>query len=141
MKPWILLRIASVTSLLYCAGHGSGFPWTAPEGPENTALVERLRSYRFDVMGASRTVWDFHVGFGLIVSLDLLVVAAILWFLAGQTKRDPAPVRPLIAILGLAFVGNAILVERFFFAVPLVLASIIAFCPGLAFLRTRAPKT
>jgi hypothetical protein len=135
MKPWIPLRVASVVSLLYCAGHSSGFPWMAPDGPENSALVDHLKSFRFDLMGASRTVWDFHVGFGLIISVDLLAQAVMLWFIANLAKRTgTAPLRPLLATIGLACIGNAILVGRFFFIVPLLMASIITFCLGLAFI-------
>ena len=135
MKPWIPLRVASVVSVLYAAGHGSGFPWMAPGGPENNALVEQLKSYRFDVMGASRTIWDFHIGFGLIISLDLVVLAVTLWLLASLAKRTgSAPLRPLIATIGFGFVANAILVGRFFFVVPLAMAVVIVVCLGLAFI-------
>jgi len=137
-RPWIPLRIASVVSVLYAAGHSSGFPWMAPDGAENAALIEHLKGYRFDMMGSSRTVWDFHIGFGLIVSLDLLVQAVLLWFLADLAKgtgpAGAARLRPLLATIAVAFLGNAILVGRYFFVVPLLMAVITVVCLGWALL-------
>lgn len=138
MRPWIPLRVASVVSMLYAAGHGSGFPWMAPDSVENAALVDHLKGYRFDMMGVSRTVWDFHIGFGLIISLDLVVQAVLLWLLADLAKgigpTGAARLRRLITTLAVAFVGNAILVGRYFFFVPLLMAVIIVVCIGWALL-------
>src|SRR4030095_10106872 len=103
-------------------------------------LMERMKSYRFDIMGSTRTIWDFHVGFGLMISADLLLQAVVLWHLGTMAKRDPGQVRPLIAMFALAFVANAILVGRFFFVVPLIMAIAIAICLGLAWLSAGANK-
>lgn len=139
MNPVWLLRIASVFSLLYCAGHTSGMPWMSPDGPETAALTESMKQYRFDMMGATRTVWDFHVGFGLVISVDLLLQAVALWMLATMAKSDAPRIRPLIALFAIASVANAVLVGRHFFVIPLVTATAIAICLGLAFLAAR-PK-
>lgn len=142
MKPSTLLRIGSVLSLLYFGGHMMGAPWTPSQGPETTALVGNMKSYRFDVMGSSRTYWGFYLGFGLIIGVHLLVQTVALWQLGTMAKRDASSVRPLIGLFGLALVANAILAWRFFFAVPLVLAIAIATSLGLAFIspRTSSPR-
>jgi len=122
-----------VVSALYAVGHTSGFPWAAPSGPENDALVQSMQGHRFHVMGATRTVWDFHVGFGLIISADLLVQAALLWLLASlSTRVGAAPLRPVVVTLALAALTNAVLVSRYFFVVPLCMALIISGCVVLA---------
>lgn len=137
MKTWIPLRIASVVTFFYAAGHSSGFPWMAPEGTENTALTSHLQSYRFDFMGSSRTVWDFHLGFGLIISLDLVVLAMTLWCLATLARRiDTALLRPILAALAVAMVAHAALVGRYFFVAPLSMALVDAVCLALALAST-----
>lgn len=140
MKPSNLLRIGSVLSLLYFVGHMMGTPWTPSQGPETTALVENMKSYRFDVMGSSRTYWDFYFGFGLIVGVHLVVQAVALWQLGTMAKRDASSVRPLIGLFALALVANAILSWMFFFAVPLVLAIAIALVLGLAFVSPQTSR-
>jgi hypothetical protein len=129
MKPSILLRMGSVVSLLYFAGHMMGVPWTPSAGPETAALLETMRSYRFDVTGSSATYWDFYLGFGLIIGVHLLVQSVALWHLGTMSKKDAGAVRPLIALFGLALVANAILVWKFFFAVPVAFAIVLANSP------------
>ena len=137
MKPSFLLRIGSALSLLYFAGHMSGIPWTPSTGPETAALLDTMKSYRFDVVGSSRTYWDFYLGFGLTIGVYLLVQTVALWHLGTMSNRDARSVRPLLAVFGLGLVANAILLWRFFFAIPLVLTIAIAICLALAFVATR----
>jgi hypothetical protein len=54
-----------------------------------------------------------------------------------QRRLGSASLRPIIATFFVAFVANAIVVCKFFFAVPLVLAIAIALCLALAFLAAR----
>lgn len=132
-----LLRIASIATLLYAAGHTSGMPWLSPPSEQTSALAHDLRSHNFDVMGANRTVWDFHLGFGLIISLDLLILAVVLWQLATLARSAPALTRPLLATYAVAFLGNALLAGRYFFVVPTVMALFICLCLALAFVAAR----
>ena len=137
MKPSNPLRIAASVSFFYCAGHTSGAPWMPPEGPETVALGERMQSYRFDIMGSTRTLWDFHFGFGVIISVYLFVQAVILWQLAALAKDDARRARPLIATFTLASFANAVLVSKYFFAAPLVMAVAIVVCLVLSYWSAR----
>ena len=137
MKSWMLLRIAAVLTLLYCAGHTMGMPWTPSTGPQEVAAIEEMKSSRFDVMGSARTYWDFYFGFGAIISGYLAAQAVVLWQLAALAKHDWVRVRPIVAVFFVSFVVNAILVSMFFFVVPLVLAIAIALCLGFALMSTR----
>jgi hypothetical protein len=138
MRPSILLRVASIITLLYFAAHTAGMPWTPAVGLQEAALLESMKSLRFDAMGYSRTYWDFYIGFGLAISGFLLVQVVVLWQLASRAKADPVGVRPIIASFFVSFLVNAILVWRFFFTAPLVLAIAIAICLGTAFASARS---
>ena len=133
MRPTILLRVASVLTLLYAAGHTSGIPWTPVLGAGEMAVVEAMKSQHFEVVGATRTFWDFYYGFGVAITGYLLVQAVVLWQLAALAKSQAVSLRPIIASLGLGFLVNAVILWKFFFAIPLVLAVAITAVLGFAF--------
>jgi hypothetical protein len=90
-----------------------------------------------DAYWALGTYWDFYYGFGLVISGFLLVQAVVLWQLALRAKADPVGVRPIIASFFVSFLVNTILVWKFFFVVPLVMAIAITICLGVAFVSAR----
>ncbi len=133
MKTSTFLRIASVITFLYFAGHTAGMPWTPGQGPAELAVIEAMKSNRFAAMGSSRTYWDFYFGFGVVISVLQLVQAVVLWQLGSLAKTDATRLRPIIASLFIAFIANAIIGWMYFFAVPVVMAVVIAICLALAF--------
>jgi hypothetical protein len=139
-QPSILLRTAAVLTLLYGVGHTIGAPWTPATGPREAAVIEAMKSVRFDAMGSSRSYWDFYVGFGAVISGYLAVQALVLWQLGTLARTEAARISPIIATFFAGFVVNAVLVWSFFFAPPLILAVAIAACLGLAFVRARPSR-
>jgi len=133
LRPSILLRIASVLTLLYCAGHSSGIPWTPALGPGEMAVLQAMKSQRFEIIGVTRTYWDFYYGFGVAIIGYLLVQAVVLWQLGALAKTEPTSVRPIIASLCVGFLVNAVIVWRFFFTIPLVITAAITVSLGFAF--------
>jgi Na+-transporting methylmalonyl-CoA/oxaloacetate decarboxylase beta subunit len=91
-----------------------------------------MRSFRFDAEGFSRTYWDFYVGFGLIISVYLIVQAIVLWQIAALSKTQPVLVRPIAIAFIAANLASALLSWVFFFATPAVFALLIAVSLGLA---------
>jgi hypothetical protein len=132
----LFLRIASIVSLLFAAGHtlGGTESWS-PAG--ETQVLGAMRSFRFDAEGVSRTYLDFYLGFGFIISVYLLLQAVLLWQLATMAKMDSAHVRPLVVSLFLASLASGVLSWRFIFAVPVIFSAVIAGCLGTAFLVSR----
>jgi hypothetical protein len=129
MKAPLLLRIASVITFLYFAGHTSGIPWTPGPGP----VLEAMKSQPFEVEGFRRTYWDFYFGFGLIISGYVLVQAIVLWQLGSLAKTDSLRVRPVIAVFFAGFIVNAVLAWKYFFAIPMFVTAAISVCLALAF--------
>ena len=140
MKASIFLRIASVITLLYFAGHTSGAPWTPDDGSGSLAVIEAMKGHSFDVMGSARTYWDFYFGFGLIGSLFPLLVAVVLWQLSSMAKTDALRVRPIIASIFFAFIVNMVLAWKYFFIIPLVMSVAISVCLVLAFVTAGRRK-
>src|SRR5438132_4754294 len=128
MKAFHFLRIAAVLTLLYCAGHTMGMPWTPYTDPEATSVLEAMKSHSFQAEGFKGTYWDLYFGFGLIITVYLLVQAAVLWQVASLARTDVTRVRPIVVSFLIAFVINAALSWKYFFAVPVVMAGVVAIC-------------
>lgn len=141
MKPSILLRIAAIIMLLYFAGHTAGIPWTPAVGPAELPVIDAMKGQSFEVIGSTRTYWDFYFGFGVIISIYQLLLAVVLWQLAGLAKTDAARLRPIIASLLIAFVVNAILAWKYFFAIPVVMSVVIAIVLALVFYAAGKSKS
>src|ERR1700733_843539 len=96
MKAFHFLRLASVVTLLYCAGHTAGMPWTPYTDSEATSVLETMKGHNFEAEGFKGTYWDLYFGFGLIISVYLLVQAALLWQVGSLARTDALRVRPIV---------------------------------------------
>ena len=140
MRTSLLLRLASVLTLLLAVGHTSGgLSYWSPAG--ETEVLRAMRSFHFDVAGTSRTYLDFYLGFGYITSVYLLLQVVALWQLATISKSNARSVRPLIGLFFLTSVASAALSWRFIFVIPVVSNIAVAVCLGLAFYASWNSKT
>jgi hypothetical protein len=144
MKASLFLRIAAVMTLLYCAGHTAGMPWTPYTSPEAMHVVQAMKNQSFEENGFKGTYSDFYFGFGVMISAFLLVEALVLWQVGSLAKTDAVRVRPIIAAFLVAYIVNAALAWMYFFAVPAVMAAVIALCLVVALVlasRTKHAQT
>ena len=117
-----LLRIASVISLVFTAGHTlGGLQKWSPMG-ENEVL-KAMTAVRFDTMGANRSYLDFFMGFGWSISVLMLLQTVLLWQLASLARADAARVRPMIAAFALATLATGVIAWRFIFPIPALFSS------------------
>jgi hypothetical protein len=117
MTTTLLLRIASVISLVFAAGHTlGGLQKWSPMG-ENEVL-KAMTAVRFDTMGANRSYLDFFMGFGWSISVLMLLETVLLWQLASLASSDPARVRPMIAAFTLATLATGAIAWHFIFPIP-----------------------
>jgi hypothetical protein len=128
MKAFHCLRAAAILTLLYCAGHTSGVPWTPYSDPEAVTVLDAMKHHAFEAQGFKGTYWDIYFGFGLVISLFLLVQAAVLWQTASLAKADAARVRPIVVLFLVGFIINGVLAWKYFFIVPVVMSGAIALC-------------
>jgi len=141
MKTSLLLRIAAVITLLFFAGHTAGIPWTPALGPEEARVVTAMKGPSFDVVGSTRTYWDFYFGFGVTISYLLLLEAVVLWQLGSLAKTNAERLRPIIAVFFIGFVVNTFLAAKYFFVIPLAMSVVIAVLLALAFyVAGRSPE-
>jgi hypothetical protein len=117
MTTTMLLRIASVISLLFTAGHSlGGLQKWSPMG-ENDVL-KAMTAVRFDTMGANRSYLDFFMGFGWSISVYMLLQTVLLWQLASLASSEPVRVRRIIAVFALATLATGVIAWRLIFPIP-----------------------
>ena len=129
MRTTLLLRIASVVSLLFAAGHtlGARKDWS-PMG--ETDVLEAMRTHRFDTFGVSRTYLDFYRGFGFSLTVTLLLQAVLLWQLASLARTEPRRVSPMIASFVLASLASTVIAWTLILPQPAVFSAFLT--AGLA---------
>jgi hypothetical protein len=125
MKPVLLLRIASVISLLFAVLHtlGGADSWS-PVG--ETDVLRAMRAYHFDAGGVSRTYLDFYLGLGFSVGVFLLLQAVLLWQLATIAQVDSIRIRPMVVSFIVASLACAFLSWKFIFVAPAIFSVVIA---------------
>lgn len=127
MKPAIFYRIASVLLLLFAALHTFGFRQVDPKWGVDS-LINLMQSIHFDIMGTSRTYWDFFVGFGLFFSVFLVFAAVLAWQLAGLPHQTLARMRGTAWALVICFATVTILSLRYAFIFPIAFSILILLC-------------
>ena len=125
MKASAFYRIAAVLLLLFDIGHTSGFPWSDPKWGVDLSL---MRSTHFYIMGFSRTYWDFYIGFGLFVSVFLLLAVVLAWQLGGLPPESLALMRGIRWAFALCFAAITVLSWKYFFVIPIVFSIVITVC-------------
>jgi len=129
MRASLLYRIAAVLLLLLDAGHTSGYPWADPAwGVDLTSM----RSTHFMIMGWSRSLWDFYRGFGLFVSVILLLAVLLAWQLASLRKESWVLMRATAWTFALCFAVITVLNWQFLFILPVIFSAAITVCLAAA---------
>jgi hypothetical protein len=116
--------VSSVLIVLFAVGHTLGFRKSDPAWKAD-ALLSSMQSLAFNTQGFTRTYWDFYTGFGLFVSVFLVLAAVLAWQLGNPEVAKLTPLRPLAWALALAFVCVTFLSWTYFFAAPLIFSSVI----------------
>ncbi len=136
MTATTFLRIAAIVALLQFAAHTSLIIFSSPKhGPEEVAVVQAMKSHRFNFLGSQRSYWDFYFGYALEAAFICLIEAVLFWQLAGGASTSPLLIR---RIAGLFFLFNAVhvlLAWRYFFITPMIPDLLIMASLGFAFLK------
>ena len=133
MKPPVLLRLAAVFVAVFALGHTVGMLNAGEaQGIAEAAVLAAMKAYHFDMMGTSRTYWEFFLGANWFMSASALLLVVLLWQAAGLARRHGASVRPLVVTLALGCAAYAVLSAVFFFAAPVVANALGALSAGAA---------
>jgi hypothetical protein len=131
LKTVILLRIASMLTAVFCAGHAY-VSLAQLRSPGEAAVFMAMQSYRLKLLWAVRTHWDFYRGFSLLFGITLLLLAVLLWQLSMVARADPSATRPMVASLLVASLAFMVVGGMYFFIAPAAMSAAIAVCLALA---------
>ena len=135
MNPTLFLRIASVLTLIHCTLHTIGGVFGKPKhGAPEVAVIDTMKSQRFNFMGSMRGYHDFLFGYGLAVTITLLVQGILFWQLGTAIKTDPSVVRPIVALFFVGSILTAIVSWKYFFIAPAITQLLIAACLAFSFM-------
>jgi hypothetical protein len=79
-------------------------------------------------MGFSRTYWDFYLGFGLFVSVFLLLAVVLAWQLGRLPPESLALMRGTAWTFALCFAAITVLSWKYFFMIPIVFSIVTTLC-------------
>ena len=121
MRPALFYRIAAVVNLLFALGHTVGFLTFHPRAAEGQAAAKAMQMV-FQEDGTPFSYANFYKGFGLNITLTMLLVAAWSWWLAGMARSTPrATIVPGTALL--AYQIGGLVLAVLFFPAPAILFS------------------
>jgi hypothetical protein len=136
MTATIWLRISSIITFLFAAGHTlGGLKYWSPMG--DNAVLQAMRSVRFDTMGANRSYFDFYMGFGYSLSVTQVMLAILLWQLAALARTNAPGVRPMIAVIILAVAASSAIAWQFILPVPALFSLVQLASLAVAFVVAR----
>lgn len=131
MNAVLLLRLASVISLFFAAGHTlGGLKSWSPIG--ETDVLAAMRTFRFDVAGVNRSYLEFYRGFGFLLSACLAMQAILLWQLGNLARADRIQARPFVLTFFVVSIATGVLTWRFLFPLPVYFCAALTACLGLA---------
>ena len=133
MKPHVLLRLSAAFVAVFALGHTVGMLGAGEaKGLGEAAVLAAMRAYHFDMMGTSRTYWEFFLGANWFMSASALLLVVLLWQAAGLAQRHGASMRPLVVTLALGCAAYAVLSVVYFFAAPVAANALGALSAGAA---------
>jgi hypothetical protein len=91
-----------------------------------------MNNVHFEVDGASFSYGGFYMGFGLFVSVYLLLAAFLAWYLGNLAATLPRAIGALGWVFFAVQVASLVLSWMYFFAVPIALSALVAVCVGAA---------
>jgi hypothetical protein len=128
MKAVLPLRIASVLTFIHAVLHTIGGVFgKTPPGPA-TMVVATMKANPIQVLGVTRTLWDFYHGMGLGVTIALTAESIVFWQLASLAKTVAPRLRPILATFLVAYLALAVNSCFYFFAGPVIAEILIAAC-------------
>lgn len=122
------LRISSVISLFFAVGHTLGGVQQSWSPNGESAVLASMRTFRFDVMGVSRSYLEFYRGFGFLLAIYLVLQAVLLWQLGALARADRALARPLIRSFFVASLPIGVVSWAFLFPIPVYVDAALTVC-------------
>ena len=130
MPAPVWLRIAAVLQGLGALGHTVAS--ASRTAPEERAVYAAMRGFRVNLMGSSRSHWDFYQGYIVATGVNFVILAVLFWQLSNLSRKDPALALPMVVTLLAGAIFSAFAGFNYFFPAPGFMSSLIALCLAAA---------
>jgi hypothetical protein len=131
----LMLRLASLISLLFAVGHSlGGLGKWSPMG--DNAVLKAMTDVHFTTMGVDRSYLDLYMGLGWSISVAMLLQTAVLWYMASIARGNVAQVRPMIAAFALATLVSGVIAWRFILPIPALFSAVLLIALAAAYATT-----
>ena len=128
MGARLYLRSAAVLTLLLGVGHMLGRPWIPANDLGAEVVAAAMKSHSMH----DRTLMDFYGGFGLILGVNLLAEAALLWLVADLVSSDATQARRIAAVLLVMNAAVTALAAAYLFTAPVFFSAAVTLCLAAA---------
>lgn len=130
------LRLSTYFLVLFTLGHTWGALVATPHfgGAADTVLAG-MQSVHFRCQTSECTWFGFYLGFGYMVSVFLLMSAALAWYLGGLAPSERRSLRPITWMLFLSQAANAGFAWTWFFIAPQVFSTAVVALLGFESVR------
>ena len=124
-------RLAAYVLILFCLGHTSGALIRLPSfGAQGDTVLAAMKATHFRCQTSDCTWFGFYLGFGWMVSVFFLVVAALAWYLGGRSRVEQRALKPVAWALFLGTLANSVIAWNWFFIAPQVFGTVVAVLLG-----------
>jgi hypothetical protein len=124
MTTRLMLRLASLVSLLFAVGHSlGGLQNWSPIG--DNAVLRAMTDVHFKTMGVSRSYLDLYVGLGWSVSVAMILQTVLLWQMASLAATNSVQLRPMIAVFILATLVSGVIAWVYILPIPAAFCGIL----------------
>ena len=132
-----LFRIATYILIVVAIGHTWGALLSIPGlGPDGDRVLAAMKSVHFRCLTRDCTWYSYYYGFGMMLSVFLLLSAAITWFIGGLGDREQRALAPITWALFLSYVATSFLAWRYLFPPPAIFSVVIAALLGVQSFRS-----
>lgn len=128
MSTKILIRLAAALILLHMVGHFFGhLGWDKPEDSKMQDVINTMKSYSADFMGATRSMADYFQGYSFILFGLFGMSMAVLWVISNHINANATLSKNILLMLGISYIYFGIVEYIYFFT----FAATISFSAGL----------
>lgn len=128
MKATIFLRAAAVLVAIQAVLHTVGGVFGKPLPGAAETAYGAMRSNHFVVMGQDRSYWMFFIGFGLCMTVSMVMDAVVFWLLGSAARTGGTHLRPILLIFTLGYAALTVLSGLFFFPIPTIWDVVVVAC-------------
>lgn len=130
MKATWMYRIAAGVFVLFALGHTFGFLAFRPSSAEGRAVFDAMNNVHFVESGTTYSYGAFYRGFGLSISVSMILSAFLAWHLGELARKLPHAIGALGWVFFAAQVAGTAIGLKYFGEPQAIFFALVALCVG-----------